>query len=152
MQDRLVTDHRDTCFTDAFTRYFAELGISVQNWEGLWDEMNRSGVSTLLRERDGYAIGFVQYEVITSKSGFFEERLGFLREIWVDPSLRDAGHGRALLALAEAACREVGVRRMILTSDTAEAFYLHLGYCPRADIRSKNGLCVYERLLSDADA
>lgn len=150
MQDRLITDYRDAHFTDAFMRYFAELGIRVRNWEGLWDEMNRSGVSTLLRERDGYAIGFVQYEVITSKSSFFEERLGFLREIWVDPSLRGAGHGRALLALAEAACREAGVVRMILTTDTAEPFYLRLGYRLRADIRAKNGLCVYERILPDA--
>lgn len=149
MQDRFVTDYHDARFTDAFRRYFAELGIEVVRWESLWDEMNHSTVSTILREGEAGTIGFVQYEVITSKSRFFDERLGFVREIWVEPSLRGAGHGRALLALAEEACREAGVVRMMLTTDTAEPFYLRAGYRHRADVHAKNGLCVYERLLTD---
>jgi len=143
-----LTDFCDPRFTDAFMRYFAELGICVRDWEGLWNEMNRSDVSAFLRLFEERAIGLIQYQAITANSAFFEERLGFVRELWVDPASRGEGHGGALLEAAEAACRAQGITRMILTTDTAEAFYLRHGYRARPDILAKNRLPVYEKLLT----
>lgn len=147
MQNITLTDHRDPRFADAFMRYFAELGICVRDWSGLWDEMNRSGVSTLLRICNGDTVGFIQYEVSVSKSAFFEERIGFVRELWVAPAARRGGHGAALLSLAEEACRAEGIGRILLTTDTAEAFYLRRGYCPRPDVSAANRLPVLEKRL-----
>ena len=149
IQDLPVTDFRDPLFAEAFTRYFSELGIKVRDWERLWDEMNRSGCKAGLRLCNDRVIGFIQYQPILSESSFFEERLGFIRELWIEPDHRRQGHGTALLALAEEACRAQGVVRMILTTDTAAQFYLQNGYRKRPDIAAKNRLCVYEKLLSE---
>ena len=147
IQDLPVTDFRDPVFTEAFARYFVELGLKVRDWEGLWEEMNRSGCEARMRVCNGHAIGFIQYQPILAESSFFEERLGFIRELWIDPDHRRKGHGTALLTLAEEACRAQEVVRMILTTDTAEQFYLRNGYRKRPDISAKNRLCVYEKLL-----
>ncbi len=143
VEDRILDNFYDPIFTDAFRRYFEELGISVTNWDSLWDEMNRSNVSAFLRVCDRRAIGFVQYQPILSKSCFFEERLGFIREFWVDPNQRGQGHGGALLVQVEEIFRRLGIARVILTTDSAENFYLKHGYRKRTDILARNRSCVY---------
>ena len=39
--DTLISDFFDSGFQKAFRQYFAELGIHVRDWDGLFQEMNR---------------------------------------------------------------------------------------------------------------
>ncbi|MBE6554176.1 MAG: GNAT family N-acetyltransferase [Ruminococcaceae bacterium] len=147
IEERIIHDFRDVAFTEAFRRYFEELGISVRDWEALWEQMNEGENTAILHCERGKTVGFLQYQIITSKSWFFEERLGFVREFWIDADYRGQGYGSALLARAEQKMREVGIARMILTTDSAEGFYRKQGYRKRADILAKNRDCVYVKDL-----
>lgn len=73
----------------------------------------------------------------------FDLSAGFIREFWVDPAYRVQGHGSALLKKAERFFTERGVHRILLTTDTAEDFYLRRGYIHAPDIRAKNGDAVF---------
>ena len=72
--------------------------------------------------------------------------MGFVREFWVSSSERGQGHGKDLLQKAEAYFTAQGAARSILTTDSAEAFYLHCGYRKASDIAAKNNDIV---LLKD---
>ena len=39
--DILISDFTDPLFRQAFTRYFEELGVSVRDWDALFQEMNK---------------------------------------------------------------------------------------------------------------
>ena len=49
--DRLITDFRDSAFREAFRKYFREMGVSVEDWEGLFREMNDGGNEAIVRRR-----------------------------------------------------------------------------------------------------
>lgn len=53
---------------------------------------------------------------------------GLLRSLAVSRSVRGRGCGRELVAAAEAHARARGVRKLYLLTNTAEAFFEHLGY------------------------
>ena len=79
-------------------------------------------VSVFLRDEGGSLVaglyGFTW-------AGWLEIKL-----VWVREDQRGQGHGRQMLAAAEAEARERGCRRVWLDSYTFEAptFYQHLGY------------------------
>lgn len=138
--DELITDFSNPLFQDAFRIYFAELGISVKNWEGLFQEMNdEDGNTAFLRiAKDGSLIGFIQFQPIVFTSSFFEETCGFIREFYVEEKFRNKGHGTDLLYLAENYFKEKGIYTSILTTDTAEEFYRRNGYEEARGCRAKN--------------
>jgi len=148
--DTLLTEHRSGAFRRAFQLYFSELGISVSDWDGLWREMDASGENiTFLRQgADGEVIAFLMAVPMEFSSWFFTQRRGFLREFWVRKECRGRGHGAALLSRAEEHFRRQGVREMILTTDTAEGFYLRHGYEKAPDCRARNGDKVYIKKLT----
>ncbi len=41
--DILITDFTDSMFCTAFKTYFSELGIEVNDWDGVFSEMNDEG-------------------------------------------------------------------------------------------------------------
>ncbi|MBR6290883.1 MAG: hypothetical protein IKR53_05510, partial [Clostridia bacterium] len=51
--DRLITDFGDPTFREAFRKYFREMGVRVENWEGLLREMNDGGAEDFYLAR-GY--------------------------------------------------------------------------------------------------
>ena len=79
---------------------------------------------------------------------FFEEKYGFIREFWVDPTYRHRGYGTELLHLAENYFCENGIKQSILVTKTAESYYLKNGYKKRPDIilRNKQDVFVKECL------
>ena len=138
--DVLISDFTDPVFQTAFKSYFSELGIPVRDWDGLFREMNEDSgnLAYVRRAKDGSTVGFIQFNLISFTSWFFEETCGFIREFWVSEAFRNAGHGAALLGLAEDYFREHGLHTGILTTDTAERFYLKHGYRKAPGCRAKN--------------
>ncbi len=145
--ERLITDFGDPAFREAFRKYFREMGVSVEDWEGLFREMNDGGNEAFLRISGGDVAGFIQFCPIMFKSWFFEGTIGFVREFWVAPERRGEGHGSALLRLAEERFREKGYGAVILTTDTAEDFYLARGYEKAPGIQAKNKDDVFVKQL-----
>lgn len=141
--DTLISDFSDPLFQTAFQRYFAEMGIHVKDWDGLFREMDggnegEKNAAYVRMAADGSVIGFIQFIPIRFTSWFFEETCGFIREFWVAEEFRGKGHGSALLALAERYFLEQGIRTGILTTDTAEPFYERHGYVKECGCRAKN--------------
>jgi len=146
--DKLIRTYDSLAFQEAFRAYFAELGVHVTNWDGLFAQMTDDGDPTILRTDDaGKVIGFIQFATICMTSSFFEARPGFVKEFWVSPAHRGQGHGTALLAQAEEWFRRQGLGPMMLTTDTAEAFYLHRGYRRERDVVARNRAPVYVKAL-----
>lgn len=138
--DILISDFSDPKFKNAFQIYFAELGIQVKDWDGLFREMNEGGENRAwLRLREnGDVVGFIQFIPIAFSSWFFEETRGFIREFWIRKEFRGQGHGSALLDLAESYFIEQGIKTLILTTDTAPDFYRSRGYEKDETIVAKN--------------
>lgn len=148
-KDILLSDHTDPRFTAAFQLYFAELGITVRDWDGLFREMNDTpDTHAFLRlNESGETVGFLQFSVTALENWFFEMPAGFVREFWISEKYRGKGHGKALLELAEQYFIRNNIQRVILTTDQAPCFYLHMGYERAPDIRAKNGDEVFIKTL-----
>lgn len=147
--DILITDFTHPLFQAAFKAYFAELGVQVTQWDKLFREMTgeRRNSSYLRMAEDGSVVGFIQFTPSSLSDWFFEMPVGFIREFWVHPMYRGQGHGTALLELAEAHFRQNGIQKTILTTDTAEDFYLRRGYGKDTAIRAKNKDDVFIKKL-----
>lgn len=147
--DMLISDFSEPLFQTAFQTYFSELGITVRDWDGLFREMNDEGDNQAFVRTadDGSIIGFIQFKPIKFTSWFFEETCGFIREFWISNANRNAGHGSALLRLAESYFKEHGMYTSILTTDTAEHFYLKHGYRKAAGCKAKNEDEVFVKRL-----
>lgn len=145
----LLQTSRDPRFFEAFQRYFAELGITVRDWDGLFAEMDRDAENrTFLRlAPSGAVLGFLQCQAIPFTSWFFTQTCGFIREFWIDPVCRGRGHGTALLREAETYFSTGGIRTVLLTTNTAADFYRARGYVPAPDIQAKNRDPVYRKHL-----
>ena len=143
--DTRIDDFSDPKFQAAFTAYFTELGITVRDWQGLFAEMNGEGGNEAFvrTAEDGSVVGFIQFKPIRFTSWFFEETCGFIREFWVAKAYRGRGYGASLLALAEARLQALGAYTFVLTTDTAEAFYLRHGYGKAPGMKAKNSDPVY---------
>lgn len=145
INDIEIRNFNHPLFQKAFQDYFTESGIFLKNWDALWQEMNQDegnfAILRILDEKE--VIGFILGQPISSKSWFFEEKQGFIREFWVSPAYRGMKHGTSLLHMAENRFHEQNIVRIILTTDTAENFYLKNGYQKRPDIIARNKLMVF---------
>ncbi len=148
-ENQIIEDFTNPLFTAAFQAYFAELGITVSNYDALFQEMNEGGNNRAYVHLDEHSsvVGFIQFTLLPFTSWFFETKMGFIREFWVAPELRGLGHGTQLLEKAEAYFISQEVYRSILTTDTAESFYLRHGYQCDMDISAKNGDAVFIKRL-----
>jgi len=143
--DRYISDFTDPVFQSAFKEYFAELEIEVKDWDGLFQKMtSEQGNTAIVRKtEEGKTIGFIMYKPIEFTSWFFEETCGFIREFWINREFRSGGHGSQLLKLAEEAFVKQDIHTFILTTDTAEKFYLKHGYRKNLDCKAKNNDTVF---------
>ncbi len=150
-QDIKITDFTDPRFQEAFKQYFAEMNITVRNWDGMFQEMNhdedRVNVAYLRLGENGETVGFIQFCEMDVKSWFFSMKAGFIREFWIAPSDRGMGHGRGLLRLTEETFAEMGIHYTILTTDTAPGFYEKNGYEKHTEITALNKDEVFVKRL-----
>lgn len=147
-KDIFITDFFDPMFTDMFKRYFSELGMDVKDWNGLFEEMNtrNGGNCAYIRVCGDNPIGFIQFTAVTLENWFLKERLGFIREFWVQKELRRQGHGSALCSLAEKYFFDNGIRRIVLTAEeTEKEFYFKRGYRICGGMAAKNDMDVWVR-------
>lgn len=150
MEYKLISDFSNKDFQQAFQQYFSELGINVKDWEGLFKEMNEdSGTTAYLLYCDMAVVGFVQFKQISLTNWFFEEKLGFIRELWIAKEFRKKGTGKALLRKAEEYFMEQGIRKVILTTDDSAEFYLKQGYEQGNSYSAKNNDEVYVKYLKE---
>lgn len=146
--DVVVNQYQDEVFQEAFKRYFGELGVKVTRWGELFAEMSEGPHWSILRKDGaGKVIGFLMYRVVEDENAFFSSRLGFIEEFWVAPEVRSQGHGGQLFQQAEAALKEAGCAYVLLTTETAEKFYLRRGYAHQPGIRAKNSQRVFAKVL-----
>lgn len=145
----LLSDFTDSRFRAAFQSYFAELGIHVNDWDGVFREMNEEGnnLAYFLPEDNGEVAGFLQFQITEFSNWFFTEPFGFIREFWIAPAYRKRGYGGELLRLAEAYFAEHGAYRALLTADTAIEFYLSRGYRKALGAAAKNKMEVLAKPL-----
>ncbi len=144
-KDLLISDFTDPMFQAIFKEYFAEIGVNVRDWEGLWEEMNtqNGGNSAYIRTYKNEPAGFIQFAEITMESWFLKEKWGFIREFWVAKGFRGQGQGTELLSLAEKYFKDKGIRRIVLTAEEKEQqFYLNRGYKICESIEAKNNMTV----------
>ena len=145
----LLNDYHDADFQTAFKTYFAEMGVQVNNWDGLFQEMGKDGdnYAYVRRNETGDVIAFIQFTTMEMKSWFFTAKCGFVREFWVREDLRKQGHGSYLLQEAEAWLKAQGCGYALLTTDTAPDFYLKHGYALQRGIQAVNQDDVYLKPL-----
>lgn len=144
-QDVLTADFSDMLFQNAFKQYFSELGIQVTDWDGLFQEMNEEGGNEayIRTAADGNIIGFIMFKPVPFSSWFFEETGGFVREFWIAEAYRSQGNGADLLKLAEDRLAARDIHMILLTTDTAEQFYLRHGFQKAPGMKAKNEDPVY---------
>ncbi|MBQ8264025.1 MAG: GNAT family N-acetyltransferase [Oscillospiraceae bacterium] len=147
--DILITDFTNPYFQSAFRSYYADMGERVNNWVRCFENMNKDGdnLAYIRLSEENEAIGFIQFKIICLKNWFFEERLGFIREFWVDSNYRRKGHGSELLAITENYFLSKKVYKAILTTDTAEVFYINKGYEKDSSIIADNQMDVFVKQL-----
>lgn len=141
-----IDSFRDDRFENAFKTYFAELSVTVRDWDGLFSEMDESGSFAFVMLDGCRTVGFIMLQQIGFESYFFAEQCGFVRELWIDGEYRHRGLGSKLLSSAEEYFGGT-VSRMILTTDTAEEFYLKNGYSKAVGIDARNKDDVFVKLI-----
>lgn len=146
--DKLISDFSDPAFQNAFKQYFMEMNFNdVEDWDDLFKQMNDGNLAFVRYDENKEVIGFIQFTSLEFTRWFFEETYGFIREFWVAKKYRDKRHGSELLRLAEQYMLEKGVFSSILTTDTAEKFYLKNGYEKVPGCKSKNNDDVFVKRL-----
>lgn len=149
IQIKRIGDFSEPLFQAAFHTYFNELEIAVTDWEGLWEEMNSGENTAYLALENDRAIGFLQFTEIELSNWFFTQKLGFIREFWVDESYRGKGIGTQLLELTEKYFLENGLSQAILTTESANEFYTERGYVKSGAIKVANQQSVYVKDLAE---
>lgn len=147
--DVLISDFLDPIFQNAFKQYFSDVDVHIKDLDRLFKEMNNeSGNLAFVRLNENKeVIGFIQFKPIVFTSWFFEETFGFIREFWVSVKFRNKRHGSKLIDLTEQYLCDRGIYSSILTTDTAEHFYLKHGYIKVPECKARNKEDVYIKRL-----
>jgi GNAT superfamily N-acetyltransferase len=97
--------------------YKATLASDVTDatWRRFFDPLEP--LHAVVAEREGSLIGFAHY--LLHRSTWAPVCYCYLEDLFVEPSVRGSGAGRALIAAVEAAAREAGASRLYwLTHET----------------------------------
>lgn len=133
----------DERFRQCFRAYFLEIGVNLKENTDVFDDITKSyqkeNMRTFVIEEDQQFAGFIMLQPEHFKSGFFEERAGFIRELWVAPSFRRLGYGKQLIQIAEDYFKKEQIFKLILTyEDEALGFYKRLGFNLDRSYKAKN--------------
>ncbi len=148
-------DYRDLRLQRCFREYFSEIGEPLKENTRVFGKMQAAvtdcGMQCLVLQQEDEIRGFLQFqeEVLTHPMGFFRERLGFIRELWVAPELRRSGCGKAFVTAMEQYCRDRGIKKLILTyEENALGFYKSLGFAEDPSYSAENEQGVMVKLLA----
>lgn len=144
----MINNFNNTLFQAAFKEYFNELGVKINDWNKLFNQMNNDiGNYAYLITDNNTVVGFIQFKAIILSNSFFEEQYGFIREFWIDEKYRKQGYGTKLLKLAEDYFINNRIYQVILTTATASDFYTKNGYKKNYSITAKNNDSVFTKAL-----
>ncbi|HEX3076917.1 MAG TPA: GNAT family N-acetyltransferase [Lachnospiraceae bacterium] len=95
---------------------------------------------------NGETVGFICYQIDTDKSDWCErEGWGFIKEIFINRTLRGKNYGVKLVYHAETKLYAKGVDHIYLTSDEAGEFWNLCGYRNTGIVSSINHDPIYEK-------
>lgn len=136
---RIIKDSDFERFEDLFCDYYEELDCEDDPCH-LFDEyvlpdLKQNLFSVAVAEDEEELIGFVLYQTDESGNEWnFREGDGDIREIFVLPSHRKKGVGRALIAFAEGALKSEGIGcAYALPTEEQEGFFIKCGYADNGD-------------------
>lgn len=140
-------------FTEMFYAYFRndfKIEITDDKAEKICAQIAESAISGVvpldLLLLNGKIVGFVCYQIDTPHSDWCErEGWGFIREIYVDQSLRGKSLGSKLVAHAENSLYANGAEHIYLTSDVLESFWNSCGYKKTGKESEFNHDPIYEK-------
>lgn len=144
----------DLCdFTEMFCTYFRndfKIEISDNKVEESCSEIAKNSVSGVIPLDmlliDGKIVGFISYQIDTPYSDWCErEGWGFIREIYVNQTLRGKGLGQRLVTHAEKILYNNGVDHIYLTSDEAGKFWGSCEYKKTGKVSDINHDPIYEK-------
>lgn len=140
-------------FIEMFCTYFRndfKIEISDNKAEKLCSEIAKKSISgvipldMLLLDRK--IVGFISYQIDTPYSDWCErEGWGFIREIYVNQSLRGKGLGLKLVSHAEKILYNNGAEHIYLTSDESGIFWSLCGYKKTEKVSDINQDPIYEK-------
>jgi len=112
-----------------------DLDFAAEHWADVQAQASARG-AMFVAEADGKAAGWAF--VLDEAGDLFvaerERRYGFIAELFVEPSARGQGHGRALIAACEDWSRARGMAVLIIGvltgNDKAAAVYRRDGFAP----------------------
>lgn len=140
-------------FTEMFCTYFRndfKFAISDDKAEIICSKIAESSISGVvpldLLLLDEKIVGFVCYQIDTPHSDWCErEGWGFIREIYVNQTLRGKGFGTKLITHAEKVLYDNDVEHIYLTSDGSENFWNSCGYKKTGKVSEHNHNPIYEK-------
>lgn len=145
---------KDLCdFKEMFCTYFRDdfkIEIEDNKAEALclgMADSSMSGITSLDMLLDsGKLAGFIYYQIDNPKSNWCErEGWGFIREVYINRSLRGKGLGAKLAAHAEKVLYAKGAEDIYLTSDEAGEFWSLCGYKETGKVSGINHDPIYEK-------
>jgi GNAT superfamily N-acetyltransferase len=87
--------------------------VTEATWRRFFDPLE--GLGAFVAERDGHLIGLAHY--LLHRSTWAPVCYCYLEDLFVEPSVRGGGGGRALIAAVEAAARDAGASRLYWITD-----------------------------------
>lgn len=138
-----LSNFYDERFKQCFRAYFLEIGIKLKEDTDIFDAITESYEKENMRafviEEGKQFAGFIMLQAEYLKGGFFEEQVGFIRELWVNPAFRQRGYGKGLIKIAEDYFKSMEISKLILTyEDDALDFYKRLGFKHDRSYKAKN--------------
>lgn len=146
-----ITDYNDLEFKNAFISYFKEIGIEIKENSELWNKMSRTTeVECYAIRNANQIIGFIMFqnEQFNSSTYFFNESVGYIRELYVRKEFRNMGFGKKLINIAEDYFKKKSVHKLILTyENTALSFYEKIGFLEDKSYTAKNHQNIVVKML-----
>lgn len=133
MEYKILINTKNKDFQEIFKEYLKELRINVKDYKALFleldDDIANHDMQVLCIMDSSKIAGFAIYqENKLVDDWFFRLDTGFIREFYVTPKKRGNGIACFMEKIIINYFLEKNISILMLTSDEAEEFWVHLGY------------------------
>jgi ribosomal protein S18 acetylase RimI-like enzyme len=140
---------KDQNFKKLFLSYFDELGVKLPDGYDVFSDIELSAKNeqmiTIVAKQHSEMIGFIMFqpEQLISSTKFFKQDTTFIREFSVLKDYRKTGIGTQLMEYVFDYCNKNNIHTIILTTHSAQEYYLRLGFVEDSSYSAKNKQIVY---------